>query len=233
MNLTERPDPGANLRAEALDAIDSWASEHLRLLEVSYWAFAGSGHWPTLAELDAQLRDRSHPVELAAVWGSAALGLVRTGSDRSAILLARALSFLAEASPLLDDLVGVIRLAVAKYLEAEEVAVLESSHVSAALHLDPARLDRVTKVLWSEPGLSGVRVSGAEWAWTLDDSILQYRGATSLEKYLADQAWLLWPDGPVSPTMARAVRQPGADSSQLLAPARPLQGTWSRGVESG
>jgi hypothetical protein len=49
MHVTEFLDPGANLRAEALDAIDAWAPGDHGLLEASCGHVAPTGLGPTLA----------------------------------------------------------------------------------------------------------------------------------------------------------------------------------------
>jgi hypothetical protein len=49
MHVTEFLDPGTNLRAEALDAIDAWAPDDHGLLEASCGDVAPTGLWPTLA----------------------------------------------------------------------------------------------------------------------------------------------------------------------------------------
>ncbi len=214
------PDPGADLRAEALAAADAWCKGHHPLLEATVSEFVSSSSWPTAGRLAKCLGVPA--ATLARVWDRAPIGLLCSHGDGSAALLARAMAGLTAAEELLSDLVHAVQLAVRCLLAADGVPVLQSSLLRRRLELDQGRLLRLTQLLWSEPGLGGIRVGGLDWAWTLDDSILQFRAAASVDAFLAEQAWIIWPDGPVSPPMVRAVRHPEERDPRLALAAATL-----------
>jgi hypothetical protein len=107
-------------------------------------------------------------------------------------------------------LVDLVQLAVERYLEDGNRAILDASVAERSLGVDPASLGFVVSVLRHEPAIGGDWLADGDWTWIVRESILEYRNAHSPQQLLDEQAWLLWPDGPVNPAMLRAVRDRSA-----------------------
>jgi hypothetical protein len=208
-------DSGAQLRSDALQSLERWAALNGPLLQTIFRLFMRNGTWPLLADVGSDLGLEPCQHELSQQWSQVPLGLVRAPADGSAALLARALAFVPDAGPLLLSLVDLVQLAVQRYLEDGNRAILDASVVERSLGADQASLKLVVSVLRHEPAIDGDWLADGDWTWIVRESILEYRNAHTPQRLLDEQAWLLWPDGPVSPVMLRAVRDRSA-AVQLL-----------------
>jgi hypothetical protein len=206
----DRWDSGAQLRSDALQSLERWAALNGSLLQTIFRLFSRDGRWPLLADVESDSGLESSQHRLAQQWSQVPLGLVQAPADGSAALLARALSFVPEAGPLLLCLVDLVQLAVERYLEDGNRAILDASVAERSLGVDPASLGFVVSVLRHEPAIGGDWLADGDWTWIVRESILEYRNAHSPQQLLDEQAWLLWPDGPVNPAMLRAVRDRSA-----------------------
>ncbi len=216
--MSEGPrDQGAELRAEMLIQAAAWAGEHRALLGSVYRSFRRAGRWPLLREIDGGAVDARAADSLV----RAPIGLTGESAEGRVALFARALRVLPEARGLLEDAVALLVEAVRLYLEDESLPpTLESKAATARLGGDWDRSKAAAELLRNEPRLSGlwVVVDDRDWAWMLDDAVLDYRSATTVDKYLDIQAWLLWPDGRVPQAMLAACRAVGS-GAKVIKPA--------------
>jgi hypothetical protein len=214
----DRWDSGAQLRSDALRSLERWATLNGPLLHTIFRLFIRNGTWPLLTDVESYLGLESRQHQLSQEWSQVPLGLVRAPADGSAALLARALAFVPDAGPLLRSLVDVVQLAVQRYLEDGNRAILDAPVVERSVGTDPASLKLVVSVLRHEPAIGGDWLADGDWTWIVRESILEFRNAQTPQRLLDEQAWLLWPDGPVNPVMLRAVRDRSA-VVQLLSAA--------------
>lgn len=238
--------------APALGAVAGWIDAHKTLVTRVFAEFQATGCWPDLNQFQRKL---DHELGTAApqvhqVWNEAPRGTayINSGDNTTrAALQVRVLTRLAEAALLVDKFVAVVRLALERYQQQQDV--LESDEIAQVVGLTKEELALVATLLFHEWPLQvnrNVREDG-RWAWHLDPGNRRFMGLQDIEQFLDIQARLmyrpspspqfagrtpLFPDvGETTPTDQDVIAAAGQESTPPATALTPKTGrNWSAGL---
>ncbi|HZV75514.1 MAG TPA: P-loop NTPase fold protein [Conexibacter sp.] len=155
------------------------------VLEQAYRAFEHDGEWPLVVALQRDVAAAERGVDVRFELGEMPV-LALVDGDRVVVLLP-GLSLLAEARPLLADVMRVVRLAVERF-EAQGTDATVVSGDLRELGMDDRRARLVAQVLLRDGWLfSGGHGGPGDPAWSrsVHESVWRARTAESVEDYLA------------------------------------------------
>ena len=180
---TEPGDPPAWLPAR----LQAPAKEHADVLALVFAKFDATGVWPDPVQLQREARAAGQRLPVARIVEALPDELVRR--DRSpdrAVLGLFGLASVPAARPLLEHYFAVLQLALARHDQPEEENRLTHANVEGVLGFSPTEADRLSKVLFADhPFLASGTADGAAWEYDIDERIVDYEDAQSVDDFLA------------------------------------------------
>jgi hypothetical protein len=175
-------------RYEFLSAPDrDWVTRNGDILNATFAHYEAEGEWPERNEVIRPLRF-AHPERLvtAAVDEMpAALGYCEPGSNRL-VLTIFGLACCRRAAPLLDQYHAVSQLALSRFDVPSRPNRLSRAEVAEKLHLTPAEIDRLSRLLMSDaPFLGEGDSSIGGWDREIDCHVEELQGLDDVDALLS------------------------------------------------
>ncbi len=162
---------------------------HRRLLQLAFDGFQAEAAWPQVARLQHELARQGDRFDVrgAAKDLDLSLGRADTYSPTGELALTiKGVRRCRGAEQVLGDFVRVIRYFVQRYLDASEPpAELTSAELQRDLELSdvPARRMRLLLASSLVP-IAGAGGTDDNWRWVIDDQILRFRGAATIDQII-------------------------------------------------
>jgi hypothetical protein len=174
------------------------ASRHRRLLQIAFDAFEADGAWPQVARLQHELARQGERFDLRAAARDldASYGRVDTlNMSGEVVLTVKGIRRCAGSSQVLDDVVRALAYFLRRFLEA---TTPPAEVTGPELQRDLQLSDLATRKIRTLLSTSGVLMLGGggegdSLRWLVDDRILQFRDATTIDRVIRSAYPPGWP----------------------------------------
>jgi serine/threonine-protein kinase len=165
-----------------------WAIEHADLLDLVAADVLAHGEWPEIAAMTKRLAAAGMPTAVRDIFWQMPkpFGWIDSSSEQIRLSLF-GLRFARPARPLLEGYVGVLRLAVERFPEEGEASRIRRADLDGLV--EPNLIDVLAMILRNDsPFLGGFGGDDDEWFAPVDDRVVHYWDARSVDDYLRIRA---------------------------------------------
>jgi hypothetical protein len=165
-----------------------WAVEHGELLDLVAADFLSQGAWPEITVMTKRLAAAGRPIALRNIFWEMPkpFGWIDNSEDRIKLSLF-GLRFARPARPLLEGYVRVLRLAVERFPAEGEASGIRRSDLDGLV--EPGLVDVLARILRDDsPFLAGISGEDDAWFAPVDDRVVHYWDAQSVDDYLRIRA---------------------------------------------
>ncbi len=171
--------------------IRRWADEHQPLLELVVADFVATGEWPAISDLTRRLARQGQATPLRDLFWSIPrpLGFVDYNPERIVLFLF-ALRVTEAGGPVLGAFNIVLRLAIERFESDEARAVVSRADLAHQWPDNDLFVQVVSDVLYREAQFLRAEQGGPgdDWVCTVDDSVVRYWNARTIDDYLGMRA---------------------------------------------